>query len=68
MMIIMDRYESGVKTLGRQGRNQGDIKGFIPPSCQIGLSLTADAEYVASYRQHCAQRKPPVFSLLRGRF
>jgi len=20
------------------------------------------------YRQHCAQRKPPVFNLLRGRF
>jgi len=25
-------------------------------------------QYRALYRQHCAQRKPPVFNLLRGRF
>ena len=24
--------------------------------------------YIANYRQHCAQRNPPVFGLLSGRF
>jgi len=30
--------------------------------------LLMDNAHLPHYRQHCAQRKPPVFSLLRGRF
>jgi len=31
-------------------------------------ALSCASTLFPNYRQHCAQRKPPVFSLLRGRF
>jgi len=43
------------------------VKGFVYPTSFAMTSLVVVVA-ISCYRQHCAQRKAPVYQLLRGRF
>jgi len=48
MITLCDEQASQTFACHVQGRTQGGIKGFIPPSKLPKLDLTTDAEYVAN--------------------